>query len=48
MNIFGESISGEQWQQFLMLLESSISNFDTSDASQMQGSLNMAFTDHGV
>ena len=45
---WSESISGEQWQCFLVLSASSISTFDTSPASLMQGSLNRVLTDRGV
>jgi len=45
---WSERISGEQWRRLLMLLASSISAFDTSAASLMQGSLNRTRTDCGV
>jgi hypothetical protein len=43
-----ERISGEQWRLLFILLASSISIFDTSAASLMQGSLNRTRTDLGV
>jgi len=43
-----ERISGEQWRLLFMLLASSISTFDTSAASLMQGSLKRTRTDLGV
>lgn len=45
---WSERISGEHWRRLLMLSASSLSAFDTSAESRMQGSLKRARTVLGV